>query len=166
MDMRYARLKRKMVLMAATGTLAATLGAAVVFRLLDRVLDSPAQQLFVWVATHLFGQSDQTALAAYQHYIVENIPLIFLCGMFFVMLIALYLVTGRFTRWLDEIASAARQIAGKDHAPITLPLELQPLEHDLEAIRQHLMDRQEQEEAMARRRKDLTAFLAHDLKPR
>lgn len=164
MDMRYARLKRKMVLMAATGTLAATLGAAAVLHLVDRFLDSPAEHLFVWVATCLFGQSEQVALEAYQHYILENIPLLLLCGMFFLMLAALYLVTGRFTRWLDEIASAARQIAGKDGTPITLPLELQPLEHDLESIRQHLMDRQEQEEAMARRRKDLTAFLAHDLK--
>lgn len=164
MDMRYARLKRKMVFMAAAGTLAGTLGAAAILRLLDQLLDHPSQDVFLWVATHLFGQTSETAMDAYEHYILENIPLFLMGGMFLLMLIALYLVMGRFTRWLDEIASAARCLADDAGAPITLPLELQPLERDLESIRQNLLDQQKHEEDMARRRKDLTAFLAHDLK--
>ena len=164
MDMRYAKLKRKIVLLAAAGTLAATLTAAALLRLLDHLLGNLAQRLFVWAATCLFGQSQQTALEAYQHYIVENVPFFLVCALFFTMIFALYLVTGRFTRWLDEIAQAARQIAGDTGGTIALPVELQPLEQDLESIRKSLLEQKRHQEEMTRRRKDLTAFLAHDLK--
>ena len=80
MDMRYAKLKRKIVLLAAAGTLAATLTAAALLRLLDHLLGNLAQRLFVWAATCLFGQSQQTALEAYQHYIVENVPFFLVSG--------------------------------------------------------------------------------------
>ena len=164
MDMRYAKLKRKIVLLAAAGTLAATLTAAALLRLLDHLLGNLAQRLFVWAATCLFGQSQQTALEAYRHYIVENVPFFLVCALFFTMIFALYLVTGRFTRWLDEIAQAARQIAGDTGGTIALPVELQPLEQDLESIRKSLLEQKRHQEEMTRRRKDLTAFLAHDLK--
>ena len=164
-DRRYTRLKFKMLLLVVAGAvIASAVGLFLVDVVIDGALQDPFARLFVWVATHLFGQTDAVALEAYQHYIRENKPEILLLGMAVLMLFAFYLAMGRFTAWLDQISSATRRVADREGEAVSLPRELQPLEQDLNAIRTELRARESAAREIERRRQDLVSFLAHDLK--
>lgn len=164
-DRRYTRLKLKMLLLVVAGAvIASAVGLFLVDVVIDGALQDPFARLFVWVATHLFGQTDAVALEAYQHYIRENKPEILLLGMAVLMLFAFYLAMGRFTAWLDQISSATRRVADREGEAVSLPRELQPLEQDLNAIRTELQARESAAREIERRRQDLVSFLAHDLK--
>lgn len=164
-DRRYTRLKLKMLLLVVAGAvIASAVGLFLVDVVIDGVLQDPFARLFVWVATHLFGQTDAVALDAYQHYIRENKPELLLLGMAVLMLFAFYLAMGRFTAWLDQISSATRRVADREGEAVFLPRELQPLEQDLNAIRTELRARESAAKELEQRRQDLVAFLAHDLK--
>lgn len=164
-DRRYTRLKLKMLLLVVAGAvIASAVGLFLVDVVIDGALQDPFARLFVWVATHLFGQTDAVALEAYQHYIRENKPEILLLGMAVLMLFAFYLAMGRFTAWLDQISSATRRVADREGEAVSLPRELQPLEQDLNAIRTELRARESAAREIERRRQDLVSFLAHDLK--
>ena len=109
---RYVRLKLKMLLMVVLGAVVAgALGLFLKETVVDGLLEDPFASFFVWIATHLFGQTQQVALDAYQHYIRSYKAEWVLLGTGFLMLIAFYLAMGRFTRWLDQIASATAQVA-------------------------------------------------------
>lgn len=164
-DKRYTRLKLKMLLLVVAGTLVA--GAAGIFLLdvvVDGVLQDPFARFFVWAATSAFGQSREGALELYQLYIRNNKQELITLGMLLLMLAAFYLAMGRFTRWLNEIAAATRQVVAESGDAITLPKELAPLEQDLNAIRVQLRDRENAARESEERKRDLIAFLAHDLK--
>ena len=164
-DRRYTRLKFKMLLLVVAGAvIASAVGLFLVDVVIDGALQDPFARLFVWAATHLFGQTDAVALEAYQHYIRENKPEILLLGMAALMLFAFYLAMGRFTAWLDQISSATRRVADREGEAVSLPRELQPLEQDLNAIRTELRARESAARESERRRQDLVSFLAHDLK--
>lgn len=164
-EKRYTRLKLKMLLLVVAG--AAVAGAAGLFLkevVIDGFLQDPFARLFVWAATHLFGQSTEIALDAYEHYIRCYKPEWIMLGMVILMLIAFYLALGRFTRWLDEIRSATACVADLSGGEVVLPRELAPLERDLNAIRSRLQAREDAARAAEQRRQDLISFLAHDLK--
>ena len=162
---RYVRLKLKMLLMVVLGAVVAgALGLFLKETVVDGLLEDPFASFFVWIATHLFGQTQQVALDAYQHYIRSYKAEWVLLGTGFLMLIAFYLAMGRFTRWLDQIASATAQVADLSAEEVALPKELEPLERDLNTIRRQLQDREAAAKAAERRRQDLISFLAHDLK--
>ncbi len=164
-EKRYTRLKLKMLLLVVAG--AAVAGAAGLFLkevVIDGFLQDPFARLFVWAATHLFGQSTEIALDAYEHYIRGYKPEWIMLGMVILMLIAFYLALGRFTRWLDEIRSATARVADLSGGEVALPRELAPLERDLNAIRSRLQAREDAARAAEQRRQDLISFLAHDLK--
>ena len=164
-EKRYTRLKLKMLLLVVAG--AAVAGAAGLFLkevVIDGFLQDPFARLFVWAATHLFGQSTEIALDAYEHYIRDYKPEWIMLGMVILMLIAFYLALGRFTRWLDEIRSATARVADLSGGEVALPRELAPLERDLNAIRSRLQAREDAARAAEQRRQDLISFLAHDLK--
>ena len=164
-EKRYTRLKLKMLLLVVAG--AAVAGAASLFLkevVIDGFLQDPFDRLFVWAATHLFGQSTEIALDAYEHYIRGYKPEWIMLGMVILMLIAFYLALGRFTRWLDEIRSATARVADLSGGEVALPRELAPLERDLNAIRSRLQAREDAARAAEQRRQDLISFLAHDLK--
>ena len=164
-EKRYTRLKLKMLLLVVAG--AAVAGAASLFLkevVIYGFLQDPFARLFVWAATHLFGQSTEIALDAYEHYIRGYKPEWIMLGMVILMLIAFYLALGRFTRWLDEIRSATAHVADLSGGEVALPRELAPLERDLNAIRSCLQAREDAARAAEQRRQDLISFLAHDLK--
>lgn len=162
---RYTRLKFKMLLLVVAGTLAAVaVGLFLLEVVIDGVLQDPFARFFLWASTHLFGQSEQTALELYQYYIRNNKVAILTAGVFVLMLVAFYLAMGLFTRWLDKIAAAIRQVAGESEAPVSLPRELEPLEQDLNSVRIHLREREAAAREGEARKRDLVAFLAHDLK--
>ncbi|SBV91562.1 ATPase/histidine kinase/DNA gyrase B/HSP90 domain protein [uncultured Eubacteriales bacterium] len=163
--MKYTRLKLQMLLLVVIGTIVA--GAVGIFLLevvVDGALQDPFARLFLWGAERLFGRTEAEALAIYQTHIRNNKQEILTLGMMCLMLIAFYLALGRFTRWLDQVGKATRQVVGKSGETVSLPRELAPVEEDLRSIQLQLQAREEEAREAEGRKKDLIAFLAHDLK--
>ena len=162
---RYTRLKVKMLLLVVAGTLMVTaLGIFLVEVVLDGFLQDPLARAFVWGAQTLFGRTAEEALELYQIHIRNNKQEILTGGMMVLMLIAFYVAMGYFTRLLDQISTAARRLAGETGEEVKLSRELAPLEEDLNAIRRQLQAREEAGRESEKRKNDLVAFLAHDLK--
>ena len=162
---KYTRLKLKMLLLVALGAAAAA--AAGLFLLevvVDGLLQDPFARGFVWVAREIFGHSQEEALDLYQQIIRNNKPIILNCAMLALMLAAFYLAMGRFTRWLDQIGQATRRLVSDSGEEIRLPRELSPVEEDLRAIQRQLRSREAEARENEERKRDLVAFLAHDLK--
>lgn len=163
--MKYTRLKLQMLLVVVIGTVVA--GAVGIFLLevvVDGVLQDPFAKLFLWGAERVFGRTEAEALALYQTHIRANKQEILTLGMMGLMLIAFYLAMGRFTRWLDQVGKATRQVVGKSGETVSLPRELAPVEEDLRAIQLQLRAREAEAREAEGRKQDLIAFLAHDLK--
>ena len=165
MNKKYTRLKLKMLLLVAAGTVVAGgVGLFLLEVVVDGALQDPFARAFTAVAQGLFGQTEEAALALYQTYIRNNKTLIINLGMMALMLVAFYLAMGRFTRWLDQVGHATRQMVEDSSKPISLPGELQPVEEDLKAIQAQLRAREDAARESDQRKNDLIAFLAHDLK--
>ena len=165
MGKKYTRLKLKMLLMVVLGAAAAAaLGLFLLEVVVDGLLQDPFARGFVWVARQVFGHSQEEALDLYQQIIRNNKPFILNCAMLVLMLAAFYLAMGRFTRWLDQIGRATRRIVNEGGEEIKLPRELAPVEEDLRAIQRQLRSREEEARENEARKRDLVAFLAHDLK--
>ena len=165
MGKKYTRLKLKMLLMVVLGAAAAAaLGLFLLEVVVDGLLQDPFARGFVWVARQVFGHSQEEALDLYQQIIRNNKPFILNCAMLVLMLAAFYLAMGRFTRWLDQIGRATRRIVNESGEEIKLPRELAPVEEDLRAIQRQLRSREEEARENEARKRDLVAFLAHDLK--
>ena len=165
MDKRYARLKRKMLLLVVAGTLAAlAVGMLLLHTVVDGVLQDPFARAFLWVAQNLFGQDEAAALELYQQAVRNQKPGLLALGTIVLMLVAFYLALGRFTTWLDQIGAAVRQVVSESGQPVVLPKELAPVAEDLNTIERALKEREEAARESEQRRGDLVAFLAHDLK--
>ena len=162
---KYTRLKLKMLLVVIVGTLIA--GAAGIFLLevvVDGVLQDPFARFFLWAAVNLFGQSREAAAELYQTLIRDNKQEILTVCTMVLMLGAFYIAMGRFTRWLEEIRSATRRVVEDQAEPVALPPELAPIQEDLNAIQRQLRTREQSAREGEQRKRDLVAFLAHDLK--
>ena len=165
MDKRYARLKRKMLLLVVAGTLAAlAVGMLLLYAVVDGVLQDPFARAFLWVAQNLFGQDEAAALELYQQTVRNQKPGLLALGTIVLMLVAFYLALGRFTTWLDQIGAAVRQVVNETGETVRLPKELRPVEEDLRSIQRTLGRRETEAREAEQRRQDLVAFLAHDLK--
>lgn len=165
MGKKYTRLKLKMLLLVVLGAAAA--GAVGIFLLevvVDGLLQDPFARGFVWVAREIFGNSQEEALDLYQTLIRNNKTMILNCAMMVLMLVAFYLAMGRFTKWLDQIGRATRRLVNDTEKEISLPRELSPVEEDLRAIQRQLRGREAEARENEERKRDLVAFLAHDLK--
>ena len=161
----YTRLKLRLLLWVVLGALGAALaGLLLVDVVLDGAFGDPIYRLFVWVAGALFGQSPESADAIYQTYVRANKPLAVAGAVCVLLLIAFYVAMGRFTRWLDRLGAATRGLLSDGDAAVELPKELQPIREDLDAIRRQLTAREAAARESEQRRRDLVAFLAHDLK--
>ena len=163
--MKYTRLKVNMLLLVIAGTvIAAGLGLFLLEVVVDGVLQDPFARLFLWGSQHIFGKTETEAISIYAAHIRGNKQEILMVGMMILMLAAFYLAMGRFTRWVDQIGGATRQVVSKSGAPISLPRELSPVEEDLRSIQLQLRAREEETKENEQRKGDLIAFLAHDLK--
>ena len=110
MDKRYARLKRKMLLLVVAGTLAAlAVGMLLLHTVVDGVLQDPFARAFLWVAQNLFGQDEAAALELYQQTVRNQKPGLLALGTIVLMLVAFYLALGRFTPgWTRSARRCAR----------------------------------------------------------
>lgn len=165
MNRRYTRLKLKMLLLGVgAAILAGVVGWLLMKTVVDGVLQEPFANAFLWAARTFLGQNEGEALSLYQHLIRDNKGTVMLLGMMILMLLAFYLMIGRFTKWIDQVGRATRQIVSESGAEIRLPREFAPVEEDLKAIQLQLREREEAAKESEQRRQELVAFLAHDLK--
>ncbi len=161
---RYARLKGKMLLLVVLGTLLALAAALVLWEVVvDGLLQDAFARGVLWACQNLFGYDEAGALEVYQTVFNHKGGWLALLTVL-LMLAAFYLALGRFTRWLDQIGAAVRQVMAETGEPVSLPRELRPLEEDLRTLQHTLEDREAQAREAKQRRQDLVAFLAHDLK--
>lgn len=163
--MKYTRLKLKMLLLVILGTIIAMgVGLFILEVVIDGAFQDPFARIFLWGAENIFGQTHSDALNLYQLYIRNNKQEILTAGLMLLMLVAFYLAMGRFTKWLDQVGRATRQVVSESEEPIKLPRELSPVEADLRSIQLQLQTREEEAREAEQRKQDLIAFLAHDLK--
>ena len=162
---RYARLKGKMLLLVVLGTLLALAAALVLWEVVvDGLLQDAFARGVLWACQNLFGYDGAGALEVYQTVFRNHKGSWLALLTVLLMLAAFYLALGRFTRWLDQIGAAVRQVMAETGEPVSLPRELRPLEEDLRTLQHTLEDREAQAREAKQRRQDLVAFLAHDLK--
>lgn len=163
--MRYTRLKLKILLLVTLSTLG---GLSVLFFLWKAALEQIFCPAFLrgvlWVCQSLFGCDGDSAQHIYQSWFANHPGFWFSLGVSLFMLVSFYLAMGRFTRWLDQIGGALRQVVNETGDPVSLPRELEPLEVDLRSIQHTLRERQSAAQSSEQRRQELVAFLAHDLK--
>ena len=165
MDMRYTRLKLKMLLLVVAGTLAALAAALFLWdQVVEGLLQVPFAQGAMWVAQHLFGMDEAAAVQFFQEVFRDHKGSWLALLTILLMLGAFYLAMGRFTHWLDQVGEAVHQMVGETGEPVSLPKELRPVEEDLRSIQQALEQSRARSREVEQRRKDLVAFLAHDLK--
>lgn len=165
MKHRYTRLKLKMLLFVIVSVLAAFAASVCLLELVvDGVLQDPFARCFVWGAQTFFGQTEPEALETYQHCIRNYKHEILTAGMLILVLVAFYILLGRFTRWLEQLRRAIRQVGEQPELPFKLPRELLPLWKDLDALRRQVEGQAQTARENEQRRQDLIAFLAHDLK--
>lgn len=165
MDKRYTRLKGKMLLLVVAGTLCALAVTLLLWEVVvDGLLQDPFARGVLWVCQHLFGYDEEGAMVVYQQLFRNHkdawLALLAVC----LMLCAFYLAMGRFTRWLDQIGAAVRQVVNETGEPVALPKELHPVAEDLKSIQRTLGEREQAARDAEQRRQELVAFLAHDLK--
>lgn len=165
MDKRYTRLKLKMLLLVVAGTLGALAAALFLWEMVvDGLFQDPFARSVLWVCQNLFGCDEAGALEIYQHVFRNHKGTWLLVGTILLMLGAFYVAMGRFTRWLDQIGAAVRQVVNETGETVRLPKELRPVEEDLRSIQRTLGGRETEAREAEQRRQDLVAFLAHDLK--
>ena len=165
MDMRYTRLKLKMLLLVVAGTLTALAAALFLWdQVVEGLLRVPFAQGAMWVAQPLFGMDEAAAVQFFQEGFRDPKGGWLALLTILLMLGAFYLAMGRFTHWLDQVGEAVHQMVGETGEPVSLPKELRPVEEDLRSIQQALGQSRARSREVEQRRKDLVAFLAHDLK--
>lgn len=165
MTQKYTRLKWSLLLRVLAGTLAALLLGALALRfLVDGLFQDPFARCFVWISQTLFGQSRETALELYQTYVRDLKHLYIGAAVVIIMLLAFWQAMGMFTRWLNRISAAVRQVADETGEPLSLPRPLAPLQRDLTALQVTLRQREQLAREEEQRKNDLLVFLAHDLK--
>ena len=165
MDMRYTRLKVKMLLLVVAGTLAALAAALLFWELVvDGLLQDPFSRSVLWVCQHLFGLDEAGAAQVYQEVFRDHKGGWLVLLTLLLMLAAFYLAMGRFTRWLDQVGAAVHQVVLEEEKPVSLPGELRPVEDNLRSIQRALSESRAAAREAERRRQDLVTFLAHDLK--
>ena len=162
MDKRYTRLKVKILVLTVVGTRIALAAVGFLLRLLP--VEEGFRRAFLWAARRLFAYDGAGAADLYQSVVLNHREGWQALGTIALMLLAFYLAMGTFSRWLDQIGAAVRQVVDETGEPLRLPRELSPVADDLQAIQRTLGERENATRDSEKRRSDLVSFLAHDLK--
>lgn len=165
MGRQYVRLKLKMLLLAGVLSLAVGAAGLLLFWLFTGGPLRPfLVSVFTAVAQGLFGRTAAEARDLYRTVVENNKWIWAAVGAAALMLGAFYAALGRLARWFDQIGQAARSLVSDSAAPISLPRELRPVEEELKALQARLQWREAAARESERRKNELIAFLAHDLK--
>jgi len=161
---KYRGLKFKIMLQTIGLTLiAAIIGYSIYFILIDGVFQEPFANLMVGLFERL-GMQEESAILVYRTIFWKNKTMILTCGFIILYLFSFYLGMSRFTDYLDEISNGIHMIIKESSDMIELSDELQPLESQMNTIKNTLRDREYQALQSEQRKNDLVIYLAHDLK--
>lgn len=161
---KYRGLKFKIMLQTIGLTLiAALIGYGIYFILIDGVFQEPFANLMVGLFQKL-SMDEKSAILVYRTIFWKNKTMILTCGFLILYLFSFYLGMSRFTDYLDEISNGIHMIIKESSDMIELSDELQPLESQMNTIKNTLRDREYQALQSEQRKNDLVIYLAHDLK--
>jgi two-component system sensor histidine kinase VanS len=162
MDKRYTRLKVKILMLTVVSTLAVLAAGSFLLRVLPIL--KGFRCAFLWAAQCLFAYDAAGAADLYQSVVLDHQNSWQALGAMLLMLLIFYFSMSTFSRWLEQIGAAVRQVVDETGEPLRLPRELSPVAEDLQAIQRTLRKRENAARESERRRSDLVSFLAHDLK--
>ena len=161
---KYRGLKFKIMLQTIGLTLiAALIGYSIYFILIDGIFQEPFANLMVGLFQKL-SMDEESAILVYRTILWKNKTLILTCGFIVLYLFSFYLGMSRFTDYLDEISNGIHMIIKESTNMIELSDELQPLESQMNTIKNTLRNREYQALQSEQRKNDLVVYLAHDLK--
>ena len=143
--------------------IAALIGYSIYFILIDGIFQEPFANLMVGLFQKL-SMDEESAILVYRTIFWKNKTLILTCGFIVLYLFSFYLGMSRFTDYLDEISNGIHMIIKESTNMIELSDELQPLESQMNTIKNTLRNREYQALQSEQRKNDLVVYLAHDLK--
>lgn len=165
MKKKYTRLKLKMLFFVFIGAVAAAIvGVFLLEWLFNGALGDLLSRLYVMLAETIFGQTHAQAMLAYQRNVLGHREQIIMLAIIMLILVGFYVAMGRFTRWLDEIRDALGGMVSGGGMAAALPQELAPIQGELTALRTRLEEQAAERLENQKRKADMVAFLAHDLK--
>lgn len=143
--------------------LAALLGVIFIYTMVDGALQVPFADAFLSFC-RFFGMDYDNALMFYHEVIRKNKTFWLAFGFTLLLALAVYLAMSRISRYMNQISEAADEVLNQTDAPISLPVELRPMEIKLNAIKTALRRREYEAKEAEQRKNDLVVYLAHDLK--
>ena len=106
---------------------------------------------------------EESAILVYRTIFWKNKTLILTCGFIVLYLFSFYLGMSRFTDYLDEISNGIHMIIKESTNMIELSDELQPLESQMNTIKNTLRNREYQALQSEQRKNDLVVYLLGDV---
>lgn len=141
----------------------ALMGYCIYFVLIDGIFQEPFANIMVSIFQRL-NMDEESAILVYRTIFWKNKTMILTLGFIVLYLFSFYLGMSRFTDYLDEIRIGIDMIVQESAELIDLSDELQPLEVQMNKIKNNLRDRQYRALQSEQRKNDLVVYLAHDLK--
>ncbi len=141
----------------------ALIGYSIYFILIDGVFQKPFADMMVSLFQKL-NMDEMSAILVYRTIFWKNKTVILTLGFLILYLLSFYLGMSKFSDYLDEIACGIHSIVKESNNSISMSSELQPIESELNEIKNTLRERQYQALQSEQRKNDLVVYLAHDLK--
>ncbi len=110
------------------------------------------------------GVNNETAMHLYWDLIGNNKQMLMLLGFFILFFVFVYIALSKLTRYLDQLSDGIENVIVDSDEPITLIEELHPIEDKLNEIKYRLRAQKAEAEESERKKNEMVAFLAHDLK--
>lgn len=161
---KYRSLKLKIMLQTIGITsIIAFIGYCIYSVLIDGIFQEPFANLMVSLFQNLH-MDEESAILVYRTIFWKNKTMILTCMFIIMYLISFYLGMSKFTDYLDEVGKGIDMILNDSSELIKLPEELQPLEVQMNTIKNNLRDQRYAAAQSEQRKNDLVVYLAHDLK--
>ena len=161
---KYRSLKLKIMLQTIGITsIIAFIGYCIYSVLIDGIFQEPFANLMVSLFQNLH-MDEESAILVYRTIFWKNKTIILTCMFIIMYLISFYLGMSKFTDYLDEVGKGIDMILNDSSELIKLPEELQPLEVQMNTIKNNLRDQRYAAAQSEQRKNDLVICLAHDLK--
>lgn len=161
---KYRSLKLKIMLQTIGITsIIAFIGYCIYSVLIDGIFQEPFANLMVSLFQNLH-MDEESAILVYRTIFWKNKTMILTCMFIIMYLISFYLGMSKFTDYLDEVGKGIDMILNDSSELIKLPEELQPLELQMNTIKNNLRDQRYAAAQSEQRKNDLVVYLAHDLK--
>lgn len=160
----YRKLKTSILIQTIFITLLTVcVGALIVEFVIDGFMQGTLADMAVKVI-QMFGVEETEAISMYWKYFGHNKQLFIVMGFIFLFFIFFYVAMTKMTKYLNQIEDGVENIITKSDNPILLIEELRPIEDKMNDIKMTLQQQIKTSENSERRKNEMVAFLAHDLK--